>query len=197
MAAISTEQVKKLRDETGIAVMQCRKALEEAGGDFEKARLILRKKSADAALKKADRSLGAGIVQAYIHGNFSVGAMVELACETDFVSGNEEFRRLAYEIAMHAAALGPEYLRPEDVPESDRKKMAEVFEKEVAGKPPAIRAKVLESKLAAHFGERTLLDQPFVKNGEVTVRELLAQAIQKFGEKIEVVRFVRFRIGGA
>lgn len=191
---ITTEQIKKLRDETGVSVMQCKAALEEAGGDKEKALIILRKKSKEVALKKGDRALGAGTIASYIHAGGGVGAMVELSCETDFVSRNEDFKRLAYDIAMHVAALNPEFLRPEDIPEEAKRQVAEVFSAEVADKPKALREKILEGKIDAYFGERILLDQQFVKNPELTVRNLIEAAVQKFGEKTEIRRFIRFSV---
>lgn len=192
---ISTEQIKELRDACGISVMQCKKALEEAGGDMEKARIILRKKGGDAAAKKADRLLAAGAVAAYIHSNGSIGAMVELACETDFVSKNDEFKSLAYDIAMHVAASNPLYVKAGDVSEDAKVKAKEVFAKEIdTKKPPAIQEKIMEGKLAAYFGEKTLLDQPFIKNPDITVKGLIDAAVQKFGEKIEVARFTRFSL---
>ena len=193
---ITTEQIKELRDATGISVMQCKKALEEAGGVMEKALIILRKKGGDIAAKKADRTLGAGVIAAYIHGNGSVGAMVELSCETDFVAKNEEFKTLAYDIAMHVAASNPTYLKAADVGEVDKEKVKEVFVKDVAGKPAAIQEKIMQGKLAAYFGEKTLLEQPFIKNPDLTIQGLLDSGIQKFGEKIAVARFTRFSVLG-
>ncbi len=190
--AITMDQIKELRDMTGISVMQCKKALEEAGGDMEKALILLRKKGADSATKKSDRTLGAGVVAAYVHGGGSVGAMVELGCETDFVSKNEEFKALAYDIAMHVAATNPKYLSAADITDSERSKAMEVFQEEVAGKPENLKAQILEGKLKAFFGEKILLDQPFIKNPDLTIGTLITNAIQKFGEKTEVVRFVRF-----
>lgn len=189
---VSTESVKNLRDKTGISIMQCRKALIEAGGDMEKAIIILEKNSKAIASKKSDRTLGAGIIQSYIHGAGTVGAMVELLCETDFVAKNEEFKTLAREIAMHVAAINPQFVRKEDVSEDEKKKAAEVFAEEVKGKPDNIKEKILEGKLNSFFGEKTLLMQPFFKNQETTVSQVIEAAIQKFGEKIEVGRFVRF-----
>lgn len=189
---ITTEQIKTLRDSTGISVMQCKKALEEALGCMEKALIILRKKGGDIAAKKSDRTLCSGVVAAYIHGNGSVGAMVALSCETDFVAKNEEFKALAYDIAMHVAALNPEFLKAEDVSENAKAKAREVFGKEVEGKPVAIHDKIMQGKLGVYFGEKTLLEQPFVKNPEITVSGLIQAGIQKFGEKIEVARFTRF-----
>ncbi|MDO8482726.1 MAG: elongation factor Ts [bacterium] len=191
---ITTEQIKSLRDSTGISVMQCKKALEESGGDSEKALVILRKKGGDIAAKKADRTLGAGVISAYIHGNGNVGAMVELSCETDFVSKNDAFKALAYDIAMHVAASNPLYLKAEDVAETEKTKAREVFAKEVEGKPAAIQDKIMQGKLASYFGETTLLEQPFIKNPELTIKGLIDSGVQKFGEKIEVTRFTRFSV---
>ena len=191
---ISTEQVKELRDRTGVSVMQCKKALEEAGGDIEKAVVILRKVSGGMGAKKADRSFGAGTIQSYVHANGSVAAMVELNCETDFVSGNEEFKAIARDIAMHVAATNPKFLKREDVTEADMKAAREVFEAEAKDKPEAMRAKIVEGKLATYLAEMVLLDQPFIKNPEVTIQGLVDSAMQKFGEKTAVGRFVRFKI---
>lgn len=192
---ITTEHVKVLRDQTGISVMQCKKALEEAGGDMEKALIILRKKGGDIAAKKADRTLGAGVIASYIHGTGTVGTMVELSCETDFVAKNEEFKTLAHDIAMHVAASNPAFLKSSDISEDAKAKAREVFAKELADKPAAMHDKIMQGKLASYFGEKTLLDQPFIKNPELTVQALIESGIQKFGEKIEVSRFVRFGVG--
>jgi elongation factor Ts len=192
---ITTEQIKKLRDETGVSVMQCKKALEEAGGDMEKAKIILRKISKQSADKKSGRTLGAGTVASYIHSNGGVGAMVELLCETDFVARNEDFKALARDLAMHVTALSPEYLRMEDVKEEDKTTARELFEKDIySKKPKEIRDKIMEGKLSAYFGEKVLLEQAFIKNPEVTIGTLVEQANQKFGERTEIGRFVRFSI---
>ncbi len=191
---VTTDLIKELRDATGVSVMQCKKALEEAGGDKEKALVILKKKGAEAAAKKGDRTLAAGVIQAYIHSTGTVGVMVELACETDFVAKTAEFKQLAYDIAMHVAASKPEFLRKEDITEKDQAVAASVFEKEVEGKPADMKAKILEGKLAAYFSERVLTEQPFIKNPEITVGALVSGAVQKFGEKTEIVRFTRFAV---
>ena len=191
---ITNEQIKNLRDQTGVSVMQCKKALEEAKGDAEKALLILRKKSGDIAAKKKDRTLGAGAVAAYVHSNAAIGALVELLSETDFVSNNEEFRRIAYDIAMHITAANPEFLKRSDVPENELKKVSELFADEIKDKPAAIRDKILEGKLNAHFKERVLLEQTFIKNQDLTIQEVVDAAIQKFGEKIAIGRFARFSV---
>ena len=192
---ITTEQIKALRDATGVSVMLCRTALEEAKGDVEKAKVILQRKGADAAAKKADRTLGAGTVASYIHHGGTVGVLVELSSETDFVSGNEAFKALAYDIAMHIAASKPEYVKREDVSDETLARAKEVLMKEVEGKPKEMQEKILEGKLNSFFAEKILLEQPFIKNPDQTVRNLIENAIQKFGEKIEVSRFVRYAAG--
>ncbi len=191
---ITTEDIKKLRDATGVSVMQCKKALEEANGDEEKALILLRKKSADIAAKKADRVSNAGTLGAYVHSTGNVGAMVVLSAETDFVANNEDFKRLAYDIAMHITASNPEYLKFEDIPKADIKKAEEAFAGEVKGKPKNIQAKILEGKIASYFKEKTLLDQAYIKDPELTIRDLVLGAVQKFGEKIEILKFVRFSV---
>ena len=191
---ITTEMIKELRDETGVSVMQCKKALEEADGDIEKAKVILRKQSSAIANKKADRSLGAGVASAYTHAGGSVVAAVVLACETDFVSKNEEFQKLAYDIAMHIAAMNPTFRSRDDVKESDLKAAREVFEKEAANIPEVARTKAVEGKLESYLRDKVLLDQPFVKDPTITIGGLIDSAIQKFGEKIELVRFERLSV---
>ncbi len=189
---ITTEQIKDLRDQTGVSIMQCKKALEEAGGSIEKALVILRKKSGDMASKKADRTFGAGTVQAYIHSTGNVGSVVVLMCETDFVSGNEGFKSLARDIAMHITASNPKFLKKEDITEEARNIAKEVFIKEVEGKPKEMQDKILEGKLNTYFAEMVLLDQPFIKNPELSIQALIDSAMQKFGEKIAIAKFSRF-----
>ena len=192
---ITTEQVKALRDQTGISIMQCKKALEEAKGDMEKALVILRKKSGELGAKKADRTFKAGTIAGYMHATGRVGAMVELLSESDFVSGSDEFKQLARDIAMHVAATNPKFIRKSDIKESDMKAAKSVFAEEVKGKPATMQEKILEGKLAAYFSEQVLLDQPFIKNPELTIGALINGAVQKFGEKIELTRFVRLGVG--
>lgn len=189
---ITTEQIKELRDQTGVSVMQCKKALEEAGGDVEKALVILRKKSGELAAKKTDRTFGAGTVQSYVHSTGNVASMVVLMCETDFVSGNDEFKALARDIAMHITATNPKFLKKDDIDDSARAVAKEVFANEVKDKPKEMQEKILEGKLATYFGEMVLLDQPFIKNPAVTIQGLIDGAVQKFGEKIAIDRFARF-----
>lgn len=183
--------VKQLRDETGVAVMQCKKALEETGGDLEKAKVILRKISAQAAAKKADRVLGAGAIQAYVHSNNTVAAIVALACETDFVARNPDFVKLAYDIAMHVAAMAPQFITRESVSDADVVAAKAVFEEEAAGKPAEMREKIVAGKVDSYLKEKVLLEQTFVKDGSHTIKQLIEEAVQKFGEKVEVVRAER------
>jgi elongation factor Ts len=191
---ITTEMIKELRDITGVSIMQCKKALEEAGGDMEKAKVILRKQSAISAAKKADRELGAGIVAAYVHAGGTVLGAVVLACETDFVSRNPEFSKLAYDIAMHVAAMNPQFKTRDDVKESDLVAARAVFEEEAKNVPEANRSKAIEGKVDSYLRERVLLEQPFVKDPTATIRELIDQAVQKFGEKVDLVRYERLSV---
>lgn len=190
--AVTTEEIKALRNQTGLSVMECKKALEETGGDMEKAIIVLRKKSSAAAEKKADRTLGAGVVSAYIHSSKDVGAMVVLSCETDFVAKNPEFIQLAYDIAMHAAATGPEFVSRTQVTEASTAKARQVFEEEAKDKPEEMRAKIVEGKIDAYLREKVLLEQPYIKNPEVTIQGLVDAATQKFGERVEVSECVRY-----
>ncbi len=190
--AVGTELIKELRDRTGVSVMECKKALEETGGDIEKALVVLRKKSGDSAAKKADRTLGAGTVAAYIHSSKDVGAMVALSCETDFVAKNPEFPELAYAIAMHAAATNPQFITKEQVTEDDLKAAREVFEKEAADKPDGVRDKIVQGKLDSYLEEKVLLEQDFIKDPSLKIKSLIEQAVQKFGERVEVTDCVRF-----
>lgn len=191
---ITTELVKQLRDKTGISVMQCKKALDEVGGDMEKAIMLLAKKSADVAMKKGDRTLGAGVIEAYVHSTGQVGTMVEVLCETDFVAKNEEFKKMARDIAMHITATNPQFLKKEDIDARSNELATEMFAKEVVDKPKDIKEKILEGKLSAYWSERVLLDQPFIKNPDVTITNLIQGAVQKFGEKIEISRFTRYSV---
>lgn len=189
--AITTEQIKQLRDETGVSIAQCKQALDEAQGDMSKAREILREKSAASAAKKADRVLGAGAVAAYVHATGMTGAIVELRSETDFVSKNEDFRKLAHDIAVHVTAMAPDYVKPEDVPAADLEAARASFAAELGDKPAEILAPMVEERMAALMAEKCLLLQPFFKTPDVTVGKLVQEAVQKFGEKVEISRFAR------
>ncbi|MEK9160572.1 MAG: elongation factor Ts [Patescibacteria group bacterium] len=188
---ISTDVLKTLRDKTGVSVMQCKKALEEAGGDVDKAEVILRKKSGAAAEKKGDRELGAGWIGSYVHDG-TIGAMVLLSSETDFVAKNEEFGALAREIAMQVAAGNPTYLSDSEIPQDAKDAANAVFAAEVEGKPEEMKAKILEGKLAAYFQSQVLLNQLYIKDDSKTIKDLLSEATQKFGERIEISKFARF-----
>lgn len=194
--AITTEDVKALRDETGVSIMQCKKALEEAGGDMEKARMILRKNSATAASKKSERTLGAGIIGYYIHSNKKMSAMVELFCETDFVAQNPEFIQTANNLAMHITAMAPEFTKSSDIDEVSMSKAKAFFEEEIANsdKPAEIKEKILQGKLNDFFAEKTLMNQASVVDPDTTIEQIINQLIQKTGEKIEIGKFVRLSV---
>jgi elongation factor Ts len=187
---ISTETIKILRDKTGVSIMQCKKALEEAEGDMDKAEVILRKRSGAAADKKADRDLGAGAIGVYVHEG-AIGAMVLLSCETDFVARNEEFPTLAREIAMQVAATNPTYLSDEDIAPEALEAAKAVFQAEVADKPADMQEKILEGKMQSYFKDQVLMNQSFIKDESKTIRDLVTEASQKFGERVDVTKFVR------
>lgn len=188
---ISMDTLKELREKTGLSVMQCKKALEEANGDVAQAEVILRKRSSAAAEKKGDRELGAGAVASYIHGG-EIGAMVLLSCETDFVARNPDFPALAREIAMQVAATNPKYARSEDIDEESLTAAKAVFAEEVKDKPADMQEKILEGKMQSYFKDMVLMNQPFIKDEGKTIQQLVDEASQKFGERVEITRFVRF-----
>lgn len=189
--SISSAQLKELRDQTGISVMQCKKALEEASGDMEKALVILRKKGAEAASKKSDRAFGAGVIGVYTHNTNEVAAMVHVACETDFVAKNEQFVTLARDIAMQVAAMNPKYLNRNEVDDQALEAAKSVFQAEVADKPAELQEKIMGGKLDAYFKDMILLEQPFVKNNDQTIQQMIESAIQAFGENISIISFSR------
>ena len=191
---ITSAQLKELRDKTGISVMQCKKALEEAGGDMDKAVIILKKKRSEAAEKKSDRELGAGAVGVYAHNTNEIAATVLLASETDFVSKNPEFVELAKEIAMQVAATDPKYISRDEVSEEALTKAKEVFAKEVADKPEDMQEKILSGKLDSYFKDQILLEQPFIKNPDTTIGEMVTGAVQKFGENVSVAKISRLSV---
>lgn len=191
---INPKLLKELRDKTGISVMQCKKALEEAEGDMEKAVIILKKRRAEAADKKSDRELGAGAVGVYVHNTNEVAATVLLACETDFVSKNEEFIALAKDIAMHVAASDPKFIAKEELGEDAIEKAKEVFAPELEGKPEEMKEKIMEGKLSSYFKDQILLEQDFIKNPEQTIGEMIQGAIQKFGENVSIAQISRVSV---
>lgn len=190
------EQVKELREKTGAGIVEVKKALDEANGDEVKAIEILKKKGVAKALKKSECEAKEGIVVSYIHSNNRVGTLVTLLSETDFVARNADFQTLAHDIAMHIAAMKPEYLRPEDVPEAVIAKERVIWEAQVKaeGKPAAVAEKILSGKETKFRSELALLTQPFVKNPDVTVGELLTESIHRIGENIQIGSFTRYEI---
>lgn len=191
---ISSEQLKELRDKTGISVMQCKKALVEAEGDMDKAIIILKKKRSEAAEKKSDREFGAGAVGVYVHNTNEVAASVLLVCETDFVSKNEEFVALAKDIALHVAGTDPKYISRDDLPEDAIDKAKEVFAPELEGKPEDMKEKIMEGKLSSYFKDQILMEQDFIKNPETTIKEMIDGGIQKFGERINIAQINRISV---
>jgi elongation factor Ts len=196
---ISPKDVSELRARTGAGMMDCKRALEEANGDMDKAGEILRKKGIAKAEKRAGRVASQGLVVSYIHHNQQVGVLLELNSETDFVARNDSFGQLARDIALHIASADPIGVNPEDVPAEMLDRERRIAEEQVAaeGKPENIRAKIVEGKLKKFVAERTLLEQPFVRNDKITVGELIKEASGKLGEAITVRRFARFQIGAA
>ena len=192
---ISIDIVKSLRDRTGLSVMQCKKALEEAGGDVDKAEVLLRKRSSEAADKKSDREIGAGAVGQYLHDK-AIGAMVLLSSETDFVSKNPEFEALARELAMQVAATNPQYISSDEIDENAKSAALAVFKEEVRGKPEDMQEKILAGKMDSYFRDSVLLNQPYIKDEGKTVKQLIDEASQKFGERIEISKFARFSARG-
>ena len=197
MAEITTQMIKELREKTGAGIVDCKKALQEAGGDIEKAVEILRKKGAAKAAKKAERATAEGIVVSYIHAGGKVGALVELNCETDFVPRTEDFKALGHEIAMQVAAMAPEYVSREEVPVEIVEKEKEVLKEQALaeGKPEHIVEKIVEGRLSKFFSEKCLLEQPWIKDDSKTIQDLLTEYITKLGENIKVKRFCRFEVG--
>ena len=191
---ITPAQLKELRDKTGISVMQCKTALQEAEGDMDKAVIILKKKRSEAADKKSDRELGAGAVGSYIHNTNEVASLVLLSCETDFVSKNEEFIDLAKDIAMHVAATSPTYITKEELPAEAIEKAKEVFSGELEGKPEEMKEKIMQGKLDSYFKDQILMEQDFVKNPETSIGEMVSGAVQKFGENVSIAQISRVSV---
>ncbi len=194
---INAAQVKALREKTGAGVMDCKRALQEAEGDTEKALRILREKGLAGAKKKAGRSAADGVIDAYIHLNNRVGVLLEVNCETDFVARNETFRSMVHDIAMHIAASAPLYVSSEDIPPEVLEQEKEIYRKRALqeGKPEKVVDKIVEGRLKKFYEEVCLLDQPFVKEPEITVGELVQRTIAAVGENIVVRRFVRYQLG--
>jgi elongation factor Ts len=192
--AISVDDIKKLREATGSGMMKAKEALEASGGNYDKAVVWLREKGEATAAKKADREARAGLIDSYVHSG-RIGVLVEVNCETDFVARTEDFKGFVRDIAMHVAAANPEYLKPEDVPAEVVEREKAIYRKEVEGKPAEITRKIVEGKLAKFYEQVCLLNQPFVKDPDVTVGKLTTQLVTKLGENIVVRRFARMELG--
>jgi len=194
---ITADMVKQLRERTGAGMMDCKKALTASNGDFEKAIEYLREKGLAAAAKKAGRIAAEGIVDAYIHGGGRIGVLVEVNVETDFAAANEEFRTFVKDIAMQIAAANPSYIRKEDVPEEVLEKEKEILRAQARneGKPEKIIEKMVEGRIEKFYKEVCLLEQPWIKNPDITIKQLLTEKIATIGENINIRRFARFERG--
>jgi elongation factor Ts len=197
MADIKAAMVKQLREKTGAGMMDCKSALTEVGGDMEKAVEFLRKKGLATAQKRAGRVMTEGMIQSYIHMNAKLGVLVEVNCETDFVAKNDDFQGFAKNIAMHIAASNPLGITPEDVPQEVIEKEKEIYRAQALdmGKPENVIDKIVEGKLKKFYQDSCLMNQPYVRNPEITIADLLNELIAKIGENISIKRFVRYQIG--
>ncbi|MBO8143385.1 MAG: translation elongation factor Ts [Thermodesulfobacterium sp.] len=197
MAEVSLELIKQLRERTAAGFMDCKKALEEAQGDIEKAVDILRKKGLAIAAKRAAKETLEGVISAYIHSNKKIGVLVEVNCETDFVARTSEFQQFAHDLAMQIAATNPVAISREQVPPEMLEREKKIYEEQLkeAGKPENIIPKIIEGKLEKFYKENVLLEQPFIKNPDLTIQDLLNELMAKTGEKIVIKRFCRFQIG--
>ena len=195
--AISADQVKQLRDKTGAGMMECKAALTEANGNIEEAITLLRKRGLAQAAKRAGRATAQGTIGSYIHLGGKIGVLVEVNCESDFVARTDDFNNLVREVAMHVAAADPKWTRREEVPADAIEKEKSIYraQMEGSGKPAQVMDKIIEGKLGSFYSQFVLLDQPSVRDPNVTIAQLVAQASAKTGENIQVSRFVRFRVG--
>ena len=194
---VSASMVKDLREKTGAGMMDCKKALAETGGNFDKAVDYLRQKGLATAAKRAGRVASEGLVGSYIHAGGKIGVMVEVNCETDFVAKTDDFQAFAKDVAMHIAASSPLYIRRENVPSEALEREREVYRAQAreAKKPEKIWDKIVDGKLEKFYSEVCLLEQPFIKDPDQTIQDLLNSLIAKMGEKIEIRRFIRFQVG--
>jgi elongation factor Ts len=194
---ITAGLVKDLRERTGAGMMDCKKALMETSGDIEKAIDELRTKGLAKAAKKAGRVASEGVVISYIHGKGRIGVLVEVNCETDFVGNTDEFRQLAYDIAMQIAAANPDYIRREEVPVEELNREREILKAQALeeGKPEKVIEKILEGRIEKFFKEHCLLEQPFIKDSDKTVQQLIHETVARIGENISVRRFARYELG--
>lgn len=198
MASLS-DLVKELREKTGAGILDCQKALSENGNSIEKAIDYLRQKGLAAAQKKAGRETNQGLVHAYIHAGGKIGVLIEVNCETDFVARNDDFKTFVNDLALQVAASSPSYVRREEIPVDIVTKERSIYEGQAKemGKPPAAWPKIIEGKLEKFFQENCLLEQSFIKDPSVTVKDLLAQQIAKIGENMNIRRFTRYQLGQA
>jgi elongation factor Ts len=192
---ITAAMVKKLRDATGAGMMECKAALSEAGGDLEAATTLLRKRGLAAATKKAGRSTSEGLIGHYIHMGGKIGVLVEINCESDFVARTDKFQELTKEIAMHIAAASPTYVRREDVPADVVAREKEIYKDQVKDKPAQVIDKIVEGKLNSYYQQFCLLEQASVRDPNVTIQQLVQDAIRLLGENVTVTRFVRMKVG--
>jgi elongation factor Ts len=195
ITTISAQAVADLREKTGAGLLDCKKALTEANGNVEEAITILRKKGAASAAKKADRATKEGLIESYIHVGGKVGVLIEVNCETDFVARNEDFRTFVKDLCLQIAAASPLYVSRNEVPEAELQKERDIAAAQVQGKPPAAVQKIVEGKLEKYFSTVCLIDQPFVKLPEKSVKDMLTEKITKIGENIQIRRFVRYQLG--
>ena len=193
--AVKASDVKELRAATGAGMMDCKRALDEAGGDLDRAVEVLRKRGIAKAAKKVARETAEGLVGTYVHNNGKIATMVELDCETDFVARNEEFQQLLRDLCLQVAATTPLAISPDDLPEDAVAKEREIYRAEAGDKPDHVIDKIVEGKLRKYYEEVCLLEQPFVKDDKVKIRELITSYIAKLGENIQVKRFCRFQVG--
>ena len=196
---ITAQMVKELREATGAGVLEAKKALEAHDGDFDKAADLLREKGAARAAKRADRQSNEGMIELYAHPGNRVGVIVELNCETDFVARNDQFRELAHNLALHIAAMSPRYMNVEDVPREDLDRELEVLRNQALaeGKPEAIVDKIVSGRLSKFYEEFCLLEQPFVKDDSIKIKDMVTDAIRTTGENIKIRRFARYELGEA
>jgi len=195
--AITADQVKQLRDKTGAGMMECKAALADANGNMEDAVTVLRKRGLAQAAKRAGRATAQGTIGSYIHMGGKIGVLVEVNCESDFVARTDDFQNLVKEVAMHIAAADPRWVRREDVPADAIEKEKSIYraQMENTGKPASVLDKIIEGKLGSFYSQFVLLDQPSIRDNNVSISQLIAQASAKTGENIQVTRFVRFRVG--
>jgi len=194
---ITTAMVKELRQATSAGVLDCRKALEESGGDFDKAVAHLREKGLAAAAKRAGRQASDGRVEAYVHPGSRIAVMLELNCETDFVARTDDFKTLAHDLALHIAFAAPHYLTRQDVPEGVLESERAIYRAQALqeGKPANVVDRIVEGRLEKFYQQTCLMEQPFVRDGDRTIQDLVIEAIAKFGENVVLRRFVRYAVG--